>query len=837
MDITLTNDNKSPVNFMPELITNTPHIIQPQLIFTLTKSKRSKTFKISENLFKKIKNYYNKAKKSSEIIFSDTPKKLQNELKNELDILDPNEFWGQSAIILDSRFEEKPKKIKSKKQPKISKKQLKKQKRQREKRRRMRLKTITPKFIPYKNIDINIPTKENECMKQYIEKHFNGNRYLPPFYTIFDLPTIKPDFRYEGETINDLINFCTEYNINYEIYDINNKIIDNNTFNKSKTLKIMCYNEHAYGLNKGHKFKLNNKVVVNEEINIENWAHSKLNNNYIYDKIYIYKDDELQSIITEKTTINPDTEKLLRKGIKPYFYNDLTKDAYSYDLNKAYYTVAKDIKKVFYPKSDSMFIEGKPKYILDECFYIVENPPYYFPTNMVQGKTLKLFKKLKITHYLHTEIIDFPDISVYEDNPDKFREQNGIWGKLVKTNQFEIEMEKSEANRIIDDYKDKPIYDKYDKTIKFNEEILYMIRNNRYLYYAVVAECFYRITKQILEIKKQYDIMPVSILTDSISYTQKIPIPKGYKLEKVPVNETKNYKIKAYNKTYQSEQIIIDPIYPIYNNKSILGPPGTAKTRRLIQEYKYDLCCTSEKALASNIPNMTTIHSLFCLNHTSNTPNFKNVINKIVWVDEISKIPDFIWNVLMIAYKYYNTRFIFTGDFNQFSPICDDIDIKSTNFLGDIIELNDEEHQERSSSTIIEWGNRVLNGDISFIKKNPKLCKINICFTNKMRHIVNEYIANQYKKKWGDKGIRVMCLISSGKFIKNKVYDYDGSWKLGEIGKKFDWGYCFTSYSRQGFTYSEDIGVFEWEYMMEVNKTHLWNTIRRCKNEKQLHFF
>lgn len=850
---TLTNNNQSPeaADFNETARTFGQSFVN----FTEnTNLLRSRTFDFPKNVQDRVIELYAKSKINPRILSSQQSQDLRDDI-----IALYGEFWGSSPILITPQMKNKARQVenqiiledlgittapqiigapKKKKLPK--KKQQKKQKKERKRRqkiRRMKLKAVAPVKIPY-NVDDNIPLNDGGCVSEYI------NKYL------YNRCGKKENYIYDGETVNDLINYCEEQKINYKLYYIvNGYTIAENTFNNKKGINAICYNEHLYPLAKGQRtLKLNSGKQDLPDYN-NKWMNyfldgKKIENGVIPKELILSDDIKFHKIETKKGYFDFDTDEILRKGIQAFQYKECGTH-YVIDKNDAYYDFSVNQKTIGLPNIADTFKAGSPTEINPNSYYILDRAYFPYLTNVLRGDELVLLQELNkltnesipvITYYLDFKtIINFPDITPYKNDKKAFRIQNGLWGETNIHSNEEIYFESlSEARRTIDDIQIGEL-DEEAKCIVINKKIIRKILNERYLHYSVKSNCNREILKLILNNFKEHNILPRYVCTDAIGYDTKLPIPNGYKKEtdensltKTVVNPfTMTRKIK-YKETN-------------YANTTIIGPAGTAKSRRIAEEYKYDLSCTNDNDLASRSDEqyqtgMKTIFKLFNLFPSSNKPDFALTKDKTIWSDEISKNSAFIWAIFQQAYHHNNTRFLLTGDFEQLTAFYDYADMKNHKFLGKIIELNDQEHQERSSKEIIKLGEQVLDGSIK-IKPDNQKNKLSLCFTNRKRHEINEEMLKYYNKKWGDIGIQVKCISSKIKqFVKGRIYTYDGSWQLGEQGKNWELAYAITAFSSQGFTIDDHISIYESERMLQINPKHLWTIIRRCRNVNQLHF-
>jgi len=430
--------------------------------------------------------------------------------------------------------------------------------------------------------------------------------------------------------------------------------------------------------------------------------------------------------------------------------------------------------------------------------------------------------------------------------------------------------------------------------------------NNVTIYNNIVEEVNIIIIKNILYIKQKYDTMPLKIKTDSISFDKEIKLlPKFkdyFKLElekpekaknaqKLDIKQKKLFRKHFSNSTYIHDIKEINKNIEQYelkkiNSSVITGPPGTGKTYKIKNNYKYDISCTMTNICALNISSenikASTLFSLLRMFDPDAWINaMKCLQNKILWIDEFSMVPLIYWNFIFLCASKYNTKLIITGDINQIAPIGENkINIENNiplKYLFQNIEVLNKDY--RNDEKIIKLRNRVLNDDGNRLKKLfQKIDASNyegnewynvdrhLCLKDDTRIFINNTILEKRKLNFivecDKKGIVTKCDISKGVLLtcritmksknifKGDTYKYDCflnglnhmfNYRTKQINtfnkddmKYFKLGFANTTHSVQGLTIEDEFCIHEVKLMLFIDKDVLYTAITRAINYENI---
>lgn len=746
------------------------------------------------------------------------------------------EFYLQLYLIIPKKPVEQPKDeqkdvVKPVKPKKKEKKLVKKRKAKarRKRQRNMRLKDDTPYMIPY-NVDLNDGESE-KCVERVINP---GNRRA-----IYPGDSKR---QYTGKTVEDLIEYCEEIQRPLILKNVFGRTIYENDYKKLKnypTVNAVCFNEHLYPV-QGSKLKLNDQITDN--MISDDYIYFQKGPNCITEGVH--KDREFNyDIDFIKGSWDPESMKIVKNGIRALYYSSGAKSGYTIDCGKCYYTTATDgsigvygIPSIFDRFKDyTGVVYTHGYYLIKKDEYLVK---YGITTNVVGGRTLKVLLDNGVKVVVNKELIcskrlvwESEKISeIFENKKKDFNMYNGCTGKVdINLTTKVCVPNEEEREAIMEDYSDIECED--DVLVKRFE--YKRINNLLHRYSAVVDAASAKVLSVMFSIGE-----PVTkIVTDSLTFECPVVAPIGWKVEDFKYRGESNKYLMIY-KVKKSE---------VSKNRVILGAPGTGKTYTIKKEGKYDYAAsfTNKAAINQSTDSVKgqTLHALF---NIESNQKFTHLTDKTVWVDEISQIPRFIWGYILDAYVNYNTKFIFSGDFNQTAPVGEQ-KLFYIPFLGQKTELTKD---YRNSQSLVELRNDILNRNEVVITKSTEMYPlINIAYTNKTCGEVNKVVVEANKFIWGGVGTKVFSkvTIKNMDIVKNETYKVEsvinGEIKLEGVDytisksvfdSSFVWGYCGTVHKSQGDTYHSDIGIHDWEVMpIDVKYT----AITRVKDTCQLRFY
>jgi hypothetical protein len=460
-------------------------------------------------------------------------------------------------------------------------------------------------------------------------------------------------------------------------------------------------------------------------------------------------------------------------------------------------------------------------------------------TNIIGGRTLKTLIDNNVKVVVLKEL-NCSGQSVWEDsmiketfqeNKKDFNVHNGITGKVTITQTTVVEIKnQTELQAILEDHDDIVQYS--DDTLACNYSVTKYV-NLLHRYLAVLDASNANVLKVLFKIGK-----PVTkIVTDSLSFDEPVIAPVGWKSESFKHRQATTCDMKVYK--VSSSQV--------YDNSCLLGAPGTGKTYHTKRNTKYDYASGYTNKAANNTSTDDikgqTLHRLFNIYTDGKGYRLKD---KTVWVDEISMIPRYIWGYMVDAYMNYNTRFIFTGDFNQTAPVGES-KLEWIPFMGNITTFTKD---YRNSDALVTLRDSIINGTpVKVTKSTSDYPLINIAFTNKTCERVNTRIVERESFVWGAIGTTVCSRISikTSGIAKNECFVIESingnhikfvgvehTITTSVLSKHFTWGYCMTVHKAQGDTITTDIGIHDWDRMpVDVKYT----AVTRALDVNQIHWY
>jgi hypothetical protein len=318
------------------------------------------------------------------------------------------------------------------------------------------------------------------------------------------------------------------------------------------------------------------------------------------------------------------------------------------------------------------------------------------------------------------------------------------------------------------------------------------------------------------------------------------------------------------------------------------GDAGTGKsyvihkiTEILGKEKVVKITPTNKSAL--NIRGQT-IHTFLNLDKDGKIPiktiqKIKNMNLDLIIIDEISMINKELWKILLLLKEETKIKFLLIGDEKQLPPIENDgkereyFNSSIVKFLSNYnkINLTVKKRYDEKLSKILE---DVENINIKDFKNNNET-KINICYFNKTRKIINAYWNNKEKNENSilikadendDKtqdiylysGLPLIAsktvfngdlIINNEKFIlteyddqflyllserpneNGEIFNHLIDIKIDDLQKYFYLNYCSTTHKSQGETISENFTIYDFNFMSKKCK---YTALSRAKRAEQI---
>ncbi len=335
-----------------------------------------------------------------------------------------------------------------------------------------------------------------------------------------------------------------------------------------------------------------------------------------------------------------------------------------------------------------------------------------------------------------------------------------------------------------------------------------------------------------LIILKKLGVRVIKIKTDEVSVPQMVPLPKGWTSPK--------YKHETWKESFK--EFVFMP--ETFDNLTFTGKTGTGKSTRG-GDIPHGVSTSSFGNKAEEIGGMV-VSRLFDCNKHGNLPHLDG---KDVWCDEFGVLNGVEQGRMLDAYYNQNTRFVFSGDTGQLGPVGE-IYMRPNPFLGTVTELTE---QHRSDPRICEIRDNVRKFEPEY-EKGVCFPDKNLCYTRRVRDMVNASVMNDKGMAWGDVGLEVISNkalpgdgIVNGKRFKIERVDEKNIFFVGGktiTKKKFNGGgkdpnflpgYATTVHKAQGTTISSGyVGVHEWElYSPSMRRS----AIGRCKKFEQYKFY
>lgn len=678
--------------------------------------------------------------------------------------------------------------------------------------------------IPYINYDDN-KTHDSKCVYHYLVKNYistnnkNINRKCKKDIEEFN--------KLGGTNPEEIINFCNKYDIKCVLYNlIGNKIYDNEKeshHNKLDFIAILA-NNHLYPLNnkfKTHKPLLNKDTEIKEEK--ENEISIQINDKLYFKDGYIDlteeedKEEKLYDNVFMKNIFPNFTYESLKQclTIRPLLFMDKDIESYdrnevfAYDVNKAYYQVAKTTKDEelcpFYTVQDIPQIYDKSK-IENHFLYFLKKSTLKnlssigITSNNIYGDVLnlliknKIVKKTDIEYFLKCSYTQ--DWRVFKERinksekeklmKDTFKFYNGLLGSTTKNTTYKYNNIIIEDEFLLEGLENNTNYSACFENKKLGSFELYKSTfkhiNHKNIYNFIVNKTVLMVLTQLFKIKKAHpEVKLLKIRTDSLTFDKEITslkinnvkgAYKGWKVEKNPKliycgHNLQYNDIKTINKELKQE------IKEFSKNVEIIqGAAGVGKTHYIKNNKSYDYALTTTNLCLFNMTNeknidttkYKTIYSFLSLGSPEDLlSKIKKYKNKTIWIDEFSMINLFIYNYLFVLGTTNNNKFIISGDINQIEPVGEKkIDLNNLFFSEMFKNTTTLKTNYRNDKKIIELRENVLNNTIEqnnkvfsklHSKKDFKKFDIHIVATNDYKNSINNEIMKARKQQFNENEI------------------------------------------------------------------------------------
>jgi hypothetical protein len=679
-----------------------------------------------------------------------------------------------------------------------------------------------PKTIPYTNYNTNDSGDKN-CVLNYVESQYPkvSKKIKDQFFNAESVEVNKIiDFcdKYDIK--------CNLYDIIGKLKYTNEK--DSNKHYKD-FVGILC-NNHFYpycGTGNASRFPQlseekteykkvdchDNIIIQNNEKFFSNIGEFDLkeDDEELNDETEMKIENAFFKNITPNFTFHSDNYKLqslfyVAPDMADYNTNE-------YDLKKAYYNMALNIIKsdeqcpVFSVKSIWEKYEETKIYTFN--YYLIKKkslkklsmygimtniqPGYIINfllnKNMITLDKIKYEKKAEYTLQWSTiqNRIERLKETLGEKIKDEYIFYNGILGRTVSNVKKSIfNLTENEINLLNADYTTDKFNDEwylenmteieniknegFFKATKTTNIFKYINTSN--IYDFVVGRTALFMLENMFDIFERYEnIKLLKVKVDCLVFDKPVEIKKENKeYFKILTNDQINKKVYNIDLQYiNGKKLIKNIMSEITDNNDFItyqGAPGTGKTYKIKNEYKYDISTTTTNLCLLNImDNKTeskTVYTLLSLYDPSNIhKTFGKLRNKTIWLDEFSMVPASTWGFFFVLAKVYKCKLIITGDINQTPPIgekridLDNIFFKllfinvktlTQDFRNDkeIIKLRDIVQESENEGELNMIFNDLYSKD-DFIKYDRHLS-----FTHETKNIIN-YLMKKERKftyKW-----------------------------------------------------------------------------------------
>lgn len=333
----------------------------------------------------------------------------------------------------------------------------------------------------------------------------------------------------------------------------------------------------------------------------------------------------------------------------------------------------------------------------------------------------------------------------------------------------------------------------------------------------------------------------------------------------------------------------------------INGDAGTGKSYVIKNVYKYftekdmgvaKLCFTNKGAI--NIGGQT-IHKFLGLDDKGRISQKKidtiKKFFKLIIIDEVSMVSSYLWKRLF-ELKKIGLKFLLVGDWKQIPPV--EPNIKNYDYMNhpSVIIMSNSKLVVLKKIHRYDMKLKKASMNVMKLKLNHygnKICKKNICYTNKTRKYVNKLLNDLIAKDFSHTKIEVNKIKNGKKMIDDpysqeiklhkgvpliarlneKKYDIANNEEfvfnrfktiekikyaelqsirpndngepfkhfvyipLKKLQEHFALGYCITTHKAQGSTIDGNLTIWDWNKM---DKRLRYTAITRATNNKNIHF-
>ena len=279
---------------------------------------------------------------------------------------------------------------------------------------------------------------------------------------------------------------------------------------------------------------------------------------------------------------------------------------------------------------------------------------------------------------------------------------------------------------------------------------------------------------------------------------------------------------------------------------------------------------------ASNIVNGTTLHRLLGIDVKTRKFNYKLIKSYVnagithIFIDEVSMIPSWIWNILAHIKREYGFVFIGCGDWKQLAPVEEEhIDFENSWIVKYLFSRNlyvlvkiwrfNEDVLLQDAHTVSD------GGKIDFTKYNNKEHELSLCHSNDAVDAINKKWNEHYAKKHNKTkevngfdntkfimypGLNIMAYKTHNtyKFTNSqelKIISWtDNSIQLKneknelieiemERTTSFKPRFAMTVHKSQGSTFTENYSIYEYE---DMTSRMLYVALTRARDKQQINF-
>ena len=279
---------------------------------------------------------------------------------------------------------------------------------------------------------------------------------------------------------------------------------------------------------------------------------------------------------------------------------------------------------------------------------------------------------------------------------------------------------------------------------------------------------------------------------------------------------------------------------------------------------------------ASNIVDGTTLHRLLGIDVKTKKIDYKLIKSYMkagithFFVDEVSMIPSWIWNILAHIKREYGFIFIGCGDWKQLAPVEEEhIDFENSWIVKYVFSRNLYQLTKVwrfNENELLQDAYAASNGDaIDFTKYNNQEHELALCHSNDAVDAINrrwnEHYAKQHKRTKEVNGFdHTKFIMYPGlklmAYKTHNAYKFTNSQELEilswtdstiqlktannevleiemERTTSFKPRYAMTCHKSQGSTFTENYSIYEYESM---KPRMLYVALTRARNKQQINF-